>query len=214
MKRLGIFLCLLFIIFPLQARAILCTNDKKVKYQALASNITTSYTYQEVNGTITFQITLSNINSELIIKDVKNDKVYPYQGKELIIPNLKEGTSYRFDVYVEDMDCDDKIMYSHYVNTPSYNPYYQDEICRGMENYSICQKWSKVTVSYEEFKRKVEELKKEPTKPIIKEEEEEFKTIGDYLLEFYLSYYYIVLPIFIVGGIVIIIRYNKKNDLF
>lgn len=181
----------------------------------MAQNITTSYTYTEQDGNITFQITLSNIQAGLIIKDVKNNTIYPYRGSELTIPNLQANTSYRFDIYTDDIDCDLETLYSHYVNTPAYNPYYQDEVCIGMEEYPLCQKWTQVNLTYEEFHQEVEKAKQpsESTEVEIKPEQN-IKGIYDYILEFYLNYYYIVLPIFIVGGIIIIYRYNKKNDLF
>ncbi len=199
-------------LFPLKSKAILCTNDEKVKYQTLARNITTNYTYTEENGTVKFQITLSNIQYGFSIVDVKNKVTYPYKGSEIIIPNLEEGTSYRFDVYTDDLYCGTNSLYSHYVTLPSYNPYYQDSVCVGMESYPICQKWTKMTLSYEDFKVKVESLKKVEEKPI--EKPSTHKNVYDYLLEFYLQYYYIILPTFIIGGIGIIYFYNKKNDLF
>lgn len=199
---------------PLQAKAIFCTNEKRTELQTLASNITTSYTYTEANGTITFQIRLSNIYNGFSIKDTKNDVTYPYRGSELVISDLKPNTNYRFDVYTNDISCDESVLYSHYVTTPHYNPYYSDPVCIGAENYSLCQKWSNVTISYEKFVQEVEEFKKEEEVPIIYEQEKSTKGIADYLLEFYLEYYYIILPVFIIGGCFIIYRYNKKNDLF
>lgn len=213
MKRFIIFFGLLVLFFPFKTKAIFCTNDKKVGYQTSARNITTSYTYTEDNGNISFQIKLSNIPKNFIVKDIKNKNTYNYQGSEITINNLKPDTSYRFDIYVGDLDCDNELMYSHYVNTPAYNPYYQDEVCIGMESYSICQKWFKVTMSIEEFRQKVNQLK-EPEKPIIERPIEKTKGFTDYMLDFYLNYYYIILPIFILSGFIIIYYYNKKNDLF
>lgn len=214
MKRVVFFFSLLVLIFPLKTKAILCSNEDKVTFQTLARNITTSYTDIEQNGTISFQITLSNIYEGFIIKDVKNNVTYPYRGSEFTISNLNANTSYRFDVYVDALLCDDELLYSHYVNTPAYNPYYQDEICEGMENYTICQKLTNMTLSYEEFKQKVESLKTTVEEPVEEPQEIYEKGIYDYILEFYLDYYYIVLPIFIVGGILTIYCYNKKNKLF
>ncbi len=214
MKRFVIILGLLLLSIPLQTKAILCSNEKKAQYQTLASNIKTSYTYTEANGTITFQVILSNIPEGFIIKDIKNGRTYSYQGNELVISNLQANTSYRFDIYTSDILCDDDTLYSHYVNLPPYNPYYQDAVCIGMESHALCQKWTQMTLSYEEFKQKVENSKITEEKPVPETPKEEVKGIYDYVLEFYLNYYYIILPIFIIGGIVIIYRYNKKNDLF
>ena len=214
MKRYVIFLLLLLVI-PIQTKALVCSNEKQVRLQTIARNITNNYTYIEQDGSITFQITLSNIQEGFIVRDVKNDVTYPYCGSELTIYNLKANTSYRFDIYTDDLDCDMVTLYSHYISTPPYNPYYQDEVCIGMEQYPLCQKWTQMKLSYDEFKQSVEQLKQseeqEPTEP---NKEENIKGIYDYILEFYLNYYYIVLPVFIVGGILTIYYYNKKNDLF
>lgn len=214
MKRYIIIL-LLLLMLPIQTKAIICSNDKKVGFQTMARNITTNYTYTEQDGGITFQITLSNIQEGLIVKDIKNNVTYPYRGSELTISGLAANTSYRFDIYTDDIYCDLEMLYSHYVNTPAYNPYYQDEVCIGMEEYPLCQKWTKMTLSYDKFIQAVENLK-QSEKEIEPEQkkEENVKGIYDYILKFYLNYYYIVLPVFIVGGIVAIYYYNKKNDLF
>lgn len=214
MKRLLAFFGILCFLFPFPTKAILCSNEDKVKFQTLASNITTSYTYTEENANVTFQITLSNIYEGLIIKDVTNRKVYPYKANEIVISDLKANTSYRFDVYTNDIFCDSELLYSHYVNTPPYNPYYQDELCKGLENHSICQKWANITYSYEEFQQRIEALNKQEEKPVVEPEEVYVKNAYDYILEFYLRYYYIMLPIFIVMGIIIICRYHKRNKLF
>ena len=214
MKRLVPLLLLLLI--PIQAKAIICSNEKKVQFQTLASNITTSYTYVEQDNNITFQITLSNIPEGFIIQDIKNNQTYSYQGSELTIFNLKPDKSYRFDVYTDDVDCSLVTLYSHYVTTPPYNPYYHASVCVGMEQYPLCQMFTKITYTYEEFVQKVNALKQTLEQPIVEDEPkpESEKSIYDYILEFYLNYYYIVLPLFIVSGIIIIYRYNKKNDLF
>lgn len=215
MKRVVFFFSLLMLILPLKTKAILCSNEDKVTFQALAKNITISYSDIEQNGTVSFQITLSNIYEGLIIRDIKNNITYPYRGSELTISNLDANTSYRFDVYIDDLFCDSELLYSHYINTPAYNPYYQDEVCKGMENYAICQKNTNITISYEEFKQRVENLKNnEIQEPMEEPEEIQEKGIYDFILEFYLDYYYIVLPIFIVIGTLIICLYNKKNKLF
>lgn len=214
MRRLPILLGLFILLLPFQTKAIICSNEDKVKYQTLASNITTSYTYTEENGRISFQITLSNIPEGFIIKDTKNNKTYNYQGNEITIYNLRSNTSYRFDVYTNDIYCNNELLYSHYVTTPPYNPFYQDEVCIGMEDNALCQKFTNMTLSYNEFKEKVNSLKNKEEKPNEEKKEENIKGIYDYILEFYLDYYYIVLPIFIIGGIIIIYRYNKKSSLF
>ena len=68
------------------------------------------------------------------------------------------------------------------------------------KNFSLCQKWQKVTYSYSEFKNKIDEY----TRVIENEQEgeEEYveyqKTTLDKFVEFYTNYYYILLIILII----------------
>lgn len=214
MKQVGILICSLILLLPIQSKAIICTNENKVRLQTLAQNINISYDYQEENGGITFRAILTNIHEDLIIEDVTNGVIYKEHGNELIISNLKSDKSYRFDIKTEKYFCHHEKLYTHYLNTPSYNPYYQDEVCHGVESYTLCNKWQKITTSYEVWKQKVEDQKNSQAKeePIVKEETK--KGIFDYIIDIYIQYYYIILPLFILSGIVIIYRHNKKEDLF
>ena len=92
-----------------------------------------------------------------------------------------------------------------------YNQYYNDPICNGV-TYKYCNKWQKNDFTYEEFIKNVEEYKN--TKNIIVEEPNEVKGIFDYIMEFYISYYYIILPTIILISVIYIYINRKKNDLF
>lgn len=211
MRRFLLAWLLLFL--PLSAKALMCPNADKVNFQEMAQNITTTYDYIESNGTASFQITLSNIPSNFIIKEAINDVKHPYAGPTLILNNYGAGKTYRFDVYVDDVNCFLERIYSIYVTVPFYNQYYQDEACKGIENYKYCQKWQSNTFTYEEFINHIESYKKSLIKEEVPEKEKE-KSIFGIILDFYLDYYVIILVFIILGSVGYTYYYNKKHDLF
>lgn len=209
-------LLLLFVLFPLKADAVLCENEDKVKWQSLAKNVTVSYDAIEKNGKVTFTVTFSNLSKGLILKDVRVNKDYTYKKSELTLSGLTPGESYRFELYTDAGFCTHEILYTLYAVVPSYNYYHKDAICEGVKEYALCQKWGNINYSYEEWKKKVQAYKDslieaEEDNPTIKE-----KTVNwiEKIVDFYSRVYYIILPILIIGGAIIIFIYNKKRELF
>ena len=210
MRYLKYLLCLI-ILFPITVNGLVCDNTTKVRLQKLAQNITTSYDYIEQDGNVIFDITFNNLNSELYLVDVVNEREYYYSGNVLQLGGFKSGTSYKFEVRTTNIFCNGPALYYLYVTTPHYNQYYNDPICNGV-TYKYCNKWQKNDFTYEEFIKNVEEYKN--TKNIIVEEPNEVKGIFDYIMEFYISYYYIILPTIILISVIYIYVNRKKNDLF
>lgn len=213
MKKYILFV-LMFVLCPIQINALMCNNESKVKYSEMARNISVNYEYQETDNDVIFNIKITNIPETFIIVDVKNNITYNYNSSELIIPNVSKNTSYKFNVLKNDDACSWEIFYTHYINIPAYNVYYKDEVCKEIEDYKLCSKWLNVTSSYEEWKNKVVEYKNSlnvSTDEKIKEEE---KTIFEVIFDFYLDYYYFILPTIIVLCLVCVYFYNRKNDLF
>lgn len=211
-KVLSVFI-LLIILFPSNSKALVCSDKEKVKFQEMAQNITTTYSYVESNNQVTFNITFSNIPEGFRIYDYTNRKEYPYITSEITLTDYKDGNSYRFDYYTNDILCQYSRLYSSYINLPFYNPYYNDSICSGL-NYKYCNKWQKINMTYEEFIKDVTNYKKSLELSTIDLSKEEIKGFFDYVSEFYIKYYYIVLPLFIGFAISYIIYYNRKQNLF
>lgn len=209
MRYLKGLLCLI-ILSPLCVKALACNNATKIRLQKLAQNITTSYDYVESGSSVIFNITFENMNSELYLINSSNGEEY-YADGELTLNNYEAGKNYKFEVRSTDVLCNTKPLSYIYVNLPFYNPYYNDAICDGI-SYKYCNKWQKNTLSYDEFIQNVREYrnsliqKNEPTVQI--------KGIFDYIMEFYISYYFIILPLIIVISVTGIIVYIKKTSLF
>ncbi len=203
----------ILILFPINTKALMCNNDYKIKYSDMAKNIAVNYEYVEANDDVTFTIKFSNIPEGFTIYDFKNNLTYNYSGPELVVPASK-NTSYVFNVYIPNDACHLEVLYKHYITIPSYNKYYKDELCRGIENYKLCNKWLNINMSYDEWKN---DINKYIESLIVEEdpmEENDIKGIFDYIIEFYLEYYYYILPGIIVLCFIGIYIYNKKHDLF
>ncbi len=205
----------LFLFCPRSIKALLCENVDKVRYQDLAKNISYSYDAIEKNGNVKFTITFSNIPKNFAIKHVALNQWFGYKGNELKIENLEPNKSYRFDIFVEEGEgCDNIVMYTINISLPFYNKYYKDPLCEGIESYKLCQKWVQTDYSYEEWKKQVNKYRDSKEETIVKEEEKKNNSWIEKIIEVYGNIYYIVLPLIIgIGGIIIFI-YNKKRDLF
>lgn len=216
MKKYGkIIVLLAFLVFcPKHVQALLCENEEKVKWQSLAQNVNMSYDAIEKDGKVTFTVTFSNLVENMLIVDEKTGREYPYTKPELTITGLRPNTSYRYGVYTSEFRCSHTLFYTLYANIPPYNPYHNDEICRGIETYKLCQKWTNISYTYDEWKKEVNQYKEslDENKPV--EEVQRKESLIDKIVDFYARTYYIILPVIIIFGGIVIYVYNKRRDLF
>ena len=151
-----------------------------------------------------------------MIVDSTTGRSYYYSDTnngELILSGYSSGQTISYTIYYPDKMCVEAVLGVKYVNLPTYNPYYTNNICDGLTNYSLCQKWVKHGLTEDEFVKKVNEYKESL---IIEEEKketlEDIKGIFDYVLEFFFDYYMYILPTIIVGGIIGIIYLDRKDS--
>ena len=145
----------------------------------------------EIGGTTTKAISY-NTKANLVemfgnIDSETADIRIHYTSKEITI-NASSGENLIFYVYPTDQFCSDKYIYSIRIQLPTYNKYYKDPVCVGVENYTLCNKWSTHNMSYEKFTQNVIEYKKSLEKPPATIEEPEEKGIKDYIIEFLVNY--------------------------
>lgn len=214
-KFIKIILFIFFMILPIKVFGA-CSVDDKVRYLSLASNITTSYDYTEINDKVTFSITIHNVHKDLVVKDNVNNRSYSSNRNDLnnyTVSNLKDGTNYSFSIYAKNGDCSYKLLNTVYVNLPKYNKYYKDSACTGIESYNLCQRWGEIgDINYETFKSKVEEYKKKSdVSNEIKDDDLKTTSIIEILGDFWAKYYLYITIGTIVLLIPIIIIVKKKN---
>lgn len=210
MKKILIFFILL--LFPLSTQAYYCDYDDYKEVQKKASNVNLMVDYEIENDKAVFTITLYNLKDEHYIIDPKTEKVYEYNGSDTLEIKVEKPGIYSFEVYSEDNYCDENYLNKLYAEIPTYNKYYKDALCKGVENYKYCQKWFSGNITYDEFKKAVNDYKE--SLKVTPQEEPEYKSIFDYLLEFYINYWFIILPTIIVAGIIGIILKKKQENKF
>ena len=205
----------LIMLFPVSAYAYSCDYNEQARLRRIASNVMTSYEYVENNDNVTFNVTLTNITNEIYILDTTTNKKYYYNGSnEITINGYGPNTNIRYLIYPTKNDCMASFLTTKYVNTPYYNKFYKDELCKG-KTYSICNKWVKVSLTYDEFVKTINELDNKKNEEVdVIDQENEKDTIFDIITSFIFKNYLYIIAI---GGTTIIIvefiKSRKKNKI-
>lgn len=202
-----VFMLFLLIVLPIKVNAI-CDNSRKTELQKIAANITYGYDYIKENDT--FNITITNLNPNIYIDD--NGKVYRYSNSnELTIGGYKPGDSLQLYVYDTEY-CSASALNILYINLPVKNKYYGTEVCKGYEEYSICQMWTSNNYTQNEIEEKLNSYKQNDT-----QEKKEDNVVRNYALELlidiYIKYYFIILPLIIIICVFSIYKLSKKTSL-
>ena len=193
-----------------------CDYSTVSRLKSLVSNVNLSYDYHIDDGEVYFDITLTNIPNGVYFRDTSTNLTYTYQNTlngEIIIKNYSVSSgSYKFYSYT--YGCDNISLGTKYYRFPVYNIYYNHSLCADIPNYSLCQKWVKSSITYERFKKLVndykESLKSKNEEP---KKEEQVKSILDIIFGIYINYYYYIL-IFVIITCSLIIYIKQKKDKF
>lgn len=215
MKKVLFIIAILTLAIPIYSKAYQCSNSDMDYYQKLSDNVSPTIEEQE-NGT--FSVIFSGVSKSIRIYNTKNGAYYwnltPNFIGETRIDGLKLGETYSFEIYSFSEICLLKKFRIITVNIPNKNPYYNDAICLNAKDYSLCQKWTTIDISYEEFVQKVNDYIKKNED--IKKDNNTIETKKFDFFTFYQKYYW---PTFI-GMICILIlllilwfKENKKNKL-
>lgn len=235
-----LFAIIAFTCFPILVHAE-CPYNVQSKLKKVASNINYDYNYIENNGSVEFTIRFNNVTPQIYIYDETHDKSYYNNGNsELKISGFESGKQYKFIIKatdkvansstvtvpvlvdgqwvdqtyivgVENDGCKNDILYTIYITLPTYNKYYNNPLCKGIESYSLCQKWNKLELNETEFEKQVNEYINKRTEQKESEKGQEFKSMFDYVIEFYQNYYLIILGGIIVGCSYMIYREKNKK---
>lgn len=215
MRRIIFGLIVSFCLLPIFVKAE-CSNNDKERLQKLANNVT--YTIDEnVNGT--FKVTFAGLSDDVRIFNPRNMGYYRNLSNskvgEVSIDQLQQGETYQFYVYSATTSCVIDRFRTITINVPNINPYYNDDICKNARNYSLCQKFTEVNLSYDEFVQNVSNY--------IKENGSQGSTIKPQdtakpfnFLKFYKKYYwptFIGMILIFIVIIILWIKENKKNKL-
>ena len=217
---LFILIMLLFISFKCEVKSLSyggCEYSQISRLKSLVSNVNITHDYYIKNNKAYFNITLTNLVPEVYFVDSNSDIKYTYantqNGQITIYNQVYTQMSYKF--YSNLNMCPGVKLITKYHTLPSYNIYYKSDLCKGIENYNLCKKWTKNKYSYDEFKQLVTDYKNKKAQQGLKKDVEVVyeKTLLDYFIEFYVKYYYLLL----IGVIIIcfiVMHFNKKKNGF
>lgn len=210
-------ICLFLLLFiPSNFVDAKCMYNDIANLKKMAANVNYSYEYKITNNDAIFNITLTNLVKDIYFIDTNKNKTYQNKKGELILKNYKSGDTVIYNFYPNDPDCLDTPLYTLRIVLPKYNEFYTQPICKGAEEYSLCQKWSSHNLDLLTFKSKVEQYKNSKSQ-IVNEnpsEDTDDNSVFHYIIIFLVNYYYVI--ILLGGGIVMIIAYlkNKRNSIY
>lgn len=216
MRKL-IYTLLLFTFIPIDVGAIhevidsRCTNSLKMSLREEAQEVVYRLSKTINDDDVSYTLYFYNLteNMQLIGPD---EQIY-YGSK---VENLKPGTTFVINFYASDKTyCAGYRIASKIIKVPYYNPYFGSELCRGYENYSLCKEDANVSLTEDEFIKKLDDYKES-----LKEKEEDETndkiviedsfSIYDLFMS-YRSYILGILVIILIALIIIEISKHKKN---
>ncbi len=212
MKKKMAFFLLVYLCFPVfMSVKAECNQQETIRISKLMSNVNSSYTFNEEDQSFTIRFT--NLVDDLYLYDENYFEAYYPENGEVILYDALPSYSYEFTV--RSTKCEDTRV-NRYVTLPFYNPLYKEEICQGVTGLSLCEKWASTPdLTEEEFVAEVTAYKNR--KAGQEQEKEEVDGLFDIIINFFVKYYFIVIPVVIVlcvVGIVLKVKLNKKNKLF
>lgn len=214
-KRYLLIICLCLWLTPVQA--FYCRYEDLSYYKKIASNINVSYDYEVFNNGVTFTTTITNLQPDYYIVDTATGIRYNYTGEDIQIKGYRSGQTIQYTVYTTQEFCEDQILSTIRLTLPTYNRYYNDEVCKDASEYSLCSRWSSHGLDYETFVDKVNQYKENKNKgkpPVVPEEEIPDNSIVQWVLRLARKYYYVFLVIVIVISGIGIYKINKKDSMY
>jgi len=192
-----------------------CSYSEISKLKAFVSNVNISYDYYISNNRAYFNLTINNIVPNVYFVDSHTGNTYTYNDTtegEITLYNYNNFKG-NINFYSALSGCYGIKLGTKYYKLPQYNKFFEDPLCLENRNFSLCQKWQKVTYSYSEFKNKIEEYNKRlENNEVVEENDVEYqKTMLDKFVSFYTKYYYMLLGGIIVICVGIMVISSRKN---
>lgn len=217
MKKLLLFIIMLVLPITVFARAKTgCDYSIVSKLKKYASNVNIIYDYKIVDNEAVFSVTFNNIVSDIYIQDELTGANYYFENTnngELVINDIKNTKKLKYKILSRNSNCNGEVLLTHYITLPVYNKYSTDPLCKGLENYKLCYTFLDTDITYEEFKKRIEEYKKE--KPAEKEEEKKVvnkKNDWDKFLDFMVKYGIYIVAVIAILITVLSIRRSRKDQ--
>lgn len=217
MKRIKCLLLVLLLIVAINVKAASnCDSKELVRLKDLAKKVEFDYTYKLENNKALFSINAVNLNKELKVLVIENY----YEGKykefkdsathTATLNNFEDGSkvSVTIKAFVPNW-CSGETLLTKIVKIPYYNYSYDEEKCKGHEDFKYCKLLIDKKISQEEFDQQLEiylKNKKTGEKNIDNEKNDD--------MTLYLIIAGVVLIIVLTTFVVMsVVKRRKKNSL-
>lgn len=214
MKR--VLLLILLLVFPglVSARSkTSCDFTLLANLKKIVSNVDITYTYRLIDDKVYFDVTLTNITQDIYFVDNNNGGKYYYGDTNNGIITLDDYTSGKvsYSFYSNNGECLDEKLSIKNISLPYYNNLYNSDLCSGIEDYSLCQKWIKNNYSYYDYLYKIKDYRSKLNNNNVEEIVNDNSNWFDKLISFVLSYYYILMPlvILVILGVIYLVKMIK-----
>ena len=167
MKRIKYLLLGVIVLFTFNVKAADddCEKAEFNRLKELAKKIEFDYDYKLVDGKAVFSINAVNLNDELKVIDDYDKNPYNNIYKEFKYNNTHKATVDDYEPgksvtitikgYVPNF-CSGKEVLKKIIKLPYYNYYYNEEKCKGNEDFKYCKVLIDSNISEKEFNRQFE----------------------------------------------------------
>lgn len=206
-----VIMCLI-LLFPFCIKAYECSDEDRERLQKLANNVSMIL---EENSDHVFSVTFTGVSKEIRIYNAMNLSYYRNLSNneigETTINNLVQNMTYRFEIYSSMNTCIMDKFRVITINVPRINPYYQDDICSEIKEYSLCQKFTPVNLSYDEFVKKINKYKEMNKQREVIKVDNVSEDSYFIFLKFYNKYYWPMFIFVICIFVLLVILWKKES---
>lgn len=201
-----------------------CDYAKQNELNKIASNIKVSYEVSP-EPDLYFTVNIFNLTEDvyIIVSDdntrVRTEYNYTEENKGNISirsDEIYKKVEFTIEVFPRYVSCANNNLRNITISTPRFNPYYSSYLCDDIKEYSLCQKWSDFEISFETFKKRIDEYKTSLNKEDGKKQDEVSANFLDKLIDFVLDNYILIMAsgVIVVGGLgYAIITIRKRRIL-
>lgn len=222
-------LIIMFCLPLLKVNAFECTTSRLNQLKKLAQLVKIEYSHvipddeyieeTEISLNVAknlFEISVNNLTRDIVVELEPSKITFSYGDNEMT-PSISTkgyfsgGQVYTFNFYVKTDDlCNKRLLKTETMTLPMYNIYFDHPLCKGAEEYYLCNKWVTQRVSEERFIDMVNKYKQEKNKI---EDNNKYSNLIDKVIDLLLNnYMYILISIVSVVIVIIIIIIYRRRD--
>jgi len=176
LNYLFVFLVSLFV-FPILASAQ-CSYERQAELSRIASNVGFSYNYKIQDSIPNFTVNITNVTNDIyVVDDLNNVFVNSYEFN----PLYTDQARIIYKIYSNDDNCRGELIFTNYVNFPTFNRFYSSNECKENPDFKLCGLWTDTRYySTEDFNSELEKYKN----IAIVDEKQNDRSLFDQILDF------------------------------